>query len=253
MKTFALCVLAACFPQPPVASYTPPDPAAIQAQQRESTARSMGYPTRKTAADLDALIAQQTKDFKLAKKGLEGRLDSPSLLTIDGVKGTCYTVVLRLGDGAAWGVGAEAGLRFDFRSPTGPGSGGPGVRGPGAVVSVGCAEASGPIALTMAPMIGNDPIGSGRVSLELWSHVLTKQEAVALEADKQRQIEEQREFAAQEAAKKQQRLSSGCSKCEARYQGCLGAGRGDFACRDQYRSCAFEEAGPDYTSACPSP
>src|SRR5256885_2065509 len=196
-RTFALAlVLAGCFAMPTAPAYQPADPAATQAQARRSAARSMGEPTKKSPDELDATIQKQTKDFKPTKQHAEGRLESPERLTIKGVKGTCYTVVMRLGTGATWGVGAEAGLRFDFQSPTGPGSGGPGVVGPGAVASVGCAEADGPITLAMAPLIGADPIGSGSYTMDLYSHVLTRAEAAHLEADKQQQIEESRQFAA---------------------------------------------------------
>ncbi len=247
----ALTLLGACFAMPQPTPMVAQSPAVTQAQARHSAAMSMGEPTKKSPADLEAMIAQQTKEFHKTGRRGEGRLEAPAAFAIEGVKGTCYTIVMRLGDGAAWGVGAEAGLKFDFRAPTGPGSGGPGVAGPGAVASVGCAEADGTITLAMAPLIGADPIGSGPYSLEVWSHTLTRAEAAHLEADKQRQIEEQREFAAREAQKKHDRESTGCARCEARYQGCIGAGRSD--CRDQYSSCAFEEAGADYLSACPSP
>ena len=250
-KTIPLVLVAGCFAQLPTAP-SMPSQAQIEAQQKEATARSMGYPTHKSAADLETMIQQQTKDFRLAKKLPAQQL--PSLaLAIDGVKGTCYTFVMRLADGAAWGPGAEAGLRFDFQSAGGNGSGGPGVAGPGAVVSVGCAEVTGPIQLSAAPMIGHDPIGSGSVSIELWTHVLTKAEAAHLEADKQQQIEEARRFKEEEDAKQQARLQSGCNRCQARYQGCLGAGWSRGECQEKYRDCAFEEAGPEWMSACPSP
>jgi hypothetical protein len=250
------CAIAACFalPSAPVQPIAMQSPAATQAQARASVARSMGYPTRKSPDELEAMIQRQTKRFRPGKQG-EDLLDSPSPFAIEGVRGTCYTIVIRLGEGAAWDVGAEAGLRFDFRSPSGPGSGGPGVVGPGAIASVGCAEATGPIAMTMAPLAGNpaDPIGHGRFTYVVWSHVLTPAEAAHLEADKQQQIAEQRDFAAREAAKEHARVSSGCSKCEARYQGCLGAGRSASSCRSSWSSCAFEEAGPSWPSVCPNP
>jgi hypothetical protein len=251
-KVLPLILVAACVsPLPP----PPPrmaDPAEIEAQQREATARSMGYPTRKTAQDLEALAHQQTREFKLAKKLGDQRLESLAL-AIEGVRGTCYTLVMRLGEGAAWGRGAEAGLRFDYRSPGGNGSGGPGVAGPGAVVSVGCAEATGTIQLSAAPMIGHDAIGQGPIAIELWTHVLTKEEAAHLEADKRQQEEEAKQFAAQEKAKKDARVSGGCAKCEARYQGCLGAGGSNNQCAAAFRSCAFEAVGTDYVDSCPSP
>lgn len=244
--------LAACFAVPSPATAPGPNSAELQAQQKAAFAQSMGYPTRKTAEELEATIQRQTKDFK-RRRTSEARLEAFEPYVIEGVEGTCYTVVMRLRDGATWGPGAEAGLRFDFRSPTGNGSGGPGLIGPGAVASVGCAEASGPIALTMAPMIGQEPIGQGAVELELWSHKLTAEEAARLEADKQRQIREQREFAEREEAKRQQRATAGCAKCDGRYQGCIGAGRSRSVCRDEYGSCAFREVGADYLSACPNP
>lgn len=244
--------LAACFAVPSPAPAPAPNSAELQAQQKAAFAQSMGYPTKKTVEELEATIQRQTKDFKRRRTD-EARLEALAPYVIEGVEGTCYTVVIRLRDGATWGPGAEAGLRFDFRSPTGNGSGGPGVVGPGAVASVGCAEASGPIALTMAPMIGQEPIGQGPVELELWSHKLTAEEAARLEADKQRQIREQREFAEREEAKRQQRATTGCAKCDGRYQGCIGAGRSRSVCRDEYGSCAFREVGADYLSACPNP
>jgi len=244
-------LLAACVPMASPAAT--PSPAAIQQQQREAFAQSMGHPTTKSPEELERVIQQQTHDFHRTGHHGEVQLAGPAPLTIAGVQGTCYTLVMRLAPGAAWGVGAEAGLRFDFHAPARQGSGGPGVTGPGAVVSVGCAEASGPITLTMAPLIGQDPIGQGTLAYELWSHKLTRAEAAHLEADKQRQIQEQREFAAREAAKRQQRATTGCAACDGRYQGCIGAGRSRSVCSDEYGRCAFEHVGPDYLSACPRP
>ncbi len=246
-----LVVLAACFPAAQSPGFVSPGDAQLTA--RASAARTLGYPTRKSADELAAMIAQQTKDFSRTAQRSDGQLEAPTPLVIDGEKGTCYTVVMRLGEGAAWGDAAEAGLRFDFSSPTGPGSGGPGVAGPGAVASVGCAEASGPITLTMAPMFGTGTIGHGPFSLEVWRHVLTGAEARHLDEDKQRQIREQQEFAARERAQREARANRGCSKCDARYQGCIGAGRDHDTCGSEYRSCAFEEVGADYGSACPFP
>ena len=251
--SITLPFLAACFSIPSPAPA--PNTAEVQAQQRAMAAQSMGHPTKKTAQELEAVIQQQTKDFKRTGKKDTARLEAFAPYMIEGVKDTCYTIVMRLGEGATWGPGAEAGLRFDFRSPTGNGSGGPGLTGPGAVVSVGCADASGPIALTMAPLIAGttDPIGQGPIELELWSHKLTREERANLDADKERQIREQQEFARQEEAKRQHRAAVGCGKCDGRYQGCIGAGRSRHSCSEEYRSCAFREVGADYGSACPFP
>src|SRR5512146_2520654 len=119
MKSLALLplVLGACFALAPTpAAYHPPDPAVQQQQQREAFARSAGYPTNHSAADLQALIDQQTHTYHPMGRRGTGELTAPEPVTIDGVKGTCYKVVMRLADGAAWDRGAEAGLRFDFTS-----------------------------------------------------------------------------------------------------------------------------------------
>lgn len=103
-SVFALVLLAACFPvaqAPPTVQPVAPGDAQLAA--RASVARSMGYPTRKTADDLAQMIAKQTKDFARAPQRADGRLEAPAPFVIEGVKGTCYTVVMRLGAGASWG------------------------------------------------------------------------------------------------------------------------------------------------------
>jgi hypothetical protein len=249
---FAAALLAACVPtvQPPqVAS-----PAAIQDQQREAFARGQGYPTKKTAQELEAAVQRQTTGFhRVAEVAAAGKLEAPAPVVIQGAKDTCYTVVLRLAPGANWGIGAEAGLRLAFRSPTGAGEAGPGLIGPGVVAAVGCAEADGPITLTVAPMIGADPIGLGGYASELWSRTMTPEEARHLRADKEQQIEEQRAAAARDEAQKRDRQSAGCAKCNMRYQGCLGARRAEPSCHEDFRQCAFEQVGPDYLAVCAHP
>ena len=102
-----LVVVAACIPvAQPSALARPGD---TQLAARQSAARSLGYPTRKSADELAAMIAQQTKDFTLTAQHAEGRLEAPAPLVIDGTQGTCYTIVMRLGAGATWGDAAEAG------------------------------------------------------------------------------------------------------------------------------------------------
>jgi hypothetical protein len=256
MKSLALSclVLGACFAMtPPPSAYQPPDQAAIRDQQRAAFAKSAGYPTNHSAADLQAMIDEQIRTYRPTGRRGTGQLEAPRPVTIDGVHGTCYKVVIRLGAGATWDRGAEAGLRFDFTSPSGNGSGGPGVRGPGAVASVGCAEATGPITLTMAPLVGDDPIGHGTYAYELYKKKLTPKEQAELAADQERQIREQEEFARAEREKRQNRAIAGCSKCDGRYQGCIGAGRSESTCRQQYSTCTFEEVGADAGSACPFP
>jgi hypothetical protein len=240
-----------CFPVVPTAPMMA-SPGQIQAQQKAAIAQSMGYPTRKSPAELAAAIAQQTQGFRRLDAGsASGELERAAPYQIAADRNTCYTVVLRLADGAAWGEGAEAGLRFDFHGPSGQGTGGPGVIGPGAVASVGCTTATGPVTLTMAPMVGNDPLGHGRYSIELWSHRQSDREAANQAADQRRQADEQHAFAERERAKEAEHTQAGCAACRARFQGCLGAGRSRSSCESDYRSCAFEKAGPRWGASCP--
>lgn len=214
----------ACLTLPPAAApgYAPPDPA----QQRAAYARSMGYPTKKSPAELDRAIAEHTEGFTATGHSRQTRLEAPQPFVFEGVSGTCYTVVMRLGEGAAWGPGAEAGLELAFRRPETAGSAGPGVVGPGAVASVGCAETDGPITLTMAPMIGRDPIGQGPIRMALYSHELTRAERRRLEQEKQRQLAEQRALAAREAEREDEARREREAEARREREAAFAGGRG---------------------------
>jgi hypothetical protein len=254
----ALCsalLFSACVPvAPQPVAYAPP--ANLGEQQREAYAKNAGYPTKKSKEEFEAQVARFTKEHRLVKKS-EGQLGTGPVITIDAAADTCYTIVIRLREGAAWGKGAEPGVRFDFTSARWPngGSAGPGLIGPGAIAGVGCMNGKGPLTISMnhfAQIFANEPIGSGAYDLELWSKKLTAEEKQHLIEDEQRQIAEAEAFKREEDAKKQRRLASGCAKCDARYQGCVGAGRSEYSCQQEYRSCAFVNAGPDYVSVCPN-
>lgn len=199
-----ILLVSGCIPMVQPAAYQPADPAAVKEQQRQGMAQSMGYPTKKTEADLQKTIAEQTAKYK--KSGRTGTmlLQSPEPFTFDGVEGTCYTVVFRLEGDAKWDIAGDY-TKFDFQRPDTRGSGGPGVVGPGAVASVGCAKATGPISLSIASMVEGDRIGFGSAKLELYSRVLTRAEKKAMEEDERRQIAEQQEFARQEREREERR------------------------------------------------
>ena len=197
-------ILGACIPLGQPAAYQPPDPAAVKAQQRAGLAQSMGYPSKKSPQQLEQTIETQTAKFHRAGHIRVTQLQAPEPFVFDGVDGTCYTIVMRLQDGATWGPAGDY-MKFDFQRADTAGSGGPRVVGPGAVASVGCAKASGPITLTMASMVEGDPLGTGPIEMELYSHVLTRAERQRLDEDERRQIEEQREFARQEAERQARR------------------------------------------------
>jgi hypothetical protein len=244
MRLVLLCGFAAagCFPMlvPPAATVAV---APNGDTQREAFARSAGYPTRKTAADLQALIDQQLSTYKPAGRSGAGSLQTPGSFTIDGERHTCYKVVMHLADGAAWGAGAEAGLKFQFAGATGNGMGGPGVRGPGAVASLGCADAAGTITMTMSPLFGSDPIGAGDYKLEVYSHQLREKEwADKRAAEQAEEARQQREIDEQRAADRDKAIA-GCQRCDARYQGCIGAGNDYGTCQSRFSTCEFEEVG----------
>lgn len=199
-----LLLATGCFQMMRPAAYQPADPAAVKEQQRQGLAQSLGYPTRKTGADLEQAIAAQTAKYKRVKQSGTLQLQAPSPFTFDGVDGTCYTVVLRLAADAKWDIAGDY-TKFDFQRPDTAGSGGPGVIGPGAIASVGCAKASGPITLTMASMIDGDRIGFGDAKVELYARVLTRAEKKAMEEDERRQIAEQQEFARREREREEAR------------------------------------------------
>jgi hypothetical protein len=248
MRVLPVLFLAACFP---MVAAPPTAVAPGGASQREAFARSAGYPTRHTAADLQALIDQQLVNYAPVGRTGDGSLQAPGAFTFDGERHTCYQVVMHLADGAAWGQGAEAGLKFSFAGATGNGMGGPGVRGPGAVVAVGCSEAPGAVTLTMAPLFGADPIGSGPYKLEVFGKKLSEQawadKRVAEKAEEDRMAREQAEDHAREQAK----VDAGCNRCDGRYQGCIGAGRDHASCQSEFTTCEFEQVGGGAT--CPRP
>jgi len=79
-------------------------------------AQSMGYPTRKSAGELEG-------NDRGADEGLQGngttaemQLEAPQPFTFDGARGVCYTVVMHLGDGAAWGPRRRGRPQVRFQS-----------------------------------------------------------------------------------------------------------------------------------------
>ncbi|MFN0252971.1 MAG: hypothetical protein ACKV2T_39215 [Kofleriaceae bacterium] len=195
---------AGCLQMMQPAAYQPADPAAVKERQRQGLAQSLGYPTKKTEADFDRTVTEQTAKFKRSGRSGQMLLQSPEPFTFDGKEGTCYTVVMRLEGDAKWDIAGDY-TKFDFQRPEITGSGGPGVVGPGAVASVGCAKTNGPITLTMASMVEGDRIGFGAAKLELYARVLTRAEKKAMEEDERRQIAEQQEFARQEREREERR------------------------------------------------
>src|SRR5262245_45482604 len=65
-----------------------PDPMAIQEAQRAAFARGAGYPTQKSPEALEQAIARATHDFQPAGDPIQGRLEAPGPLTVQGTRGS---------------------------------------------------------------------------------------------------------------------------------------------------------------------
>ncbi len=248
--TWAGCFEAYSAPPAPPPTYQPVDPTA-------AFAASMGYPTRHTPEELEAFLAKQLTGYRPDGQLLSASLDSPVRVPVALKRGRCYFMVMRLAPGAAYSARAQAGLRFDYHPRSGGPqvSGGPGVHGPGGAGSAGCPQQSDVYDFVLRTMVGASEVGlgTGPITLQLYSKPISRGQLDALKADEERQIEESRQFRAQEEARRAERARAGCAKCDARYQGCRGAGRTVHACQSLFRSCAFQEVGASWPSACRTP
>lgn len=251
----AVLLLSGCFGAlvPPVPTYSPPS----AADQNEAFAKSMGYPTQHSEEELQAFLDKNLEGYQKEGKPIEGTLDAPSHVPLELKRGKCYFIVLRLGEGAKYSDKARAGYRFDFE-PKGGGSqisGGPGIHGPGGAGSAGCPQQNGAYNFILRTMVGasESDLGSGPITLQLYSKPISEKQLANLKADEERQIAESERFKAEQEAKENERARTGCSTCDARYQGCRGAGRSPSSCQSDYRSCAFEQVGPSWMSKCHMP
>ncbi len=232
-------------------------------EHRAAMAETFGHPTRKSARELQAMIERFTKDYSLVKTST-GRLDEARAITFEAVRNTCYTFVLRLGQGARWGAAAEAGVEVMFHSQNGKSSSGPGLIGPGIVAGT-CADEDGAHTMTIE---GNyeeaaDALGHGQVITELWSRTLTGADLERRRLAREREDAERAQFAEQQRITREQaqlrreqehqRDSAVCEKCNARYQGCIGAGGSSRSCESQFRSCTLENAGASQLAPCRKP
>lgn len=238
---------------PTAPTYNPPS----EAQQSEAFASSMGHPTKHSPEELEAFLAKHLEGYKPEGKPMDETLDDGVRVPVELKRGKCYYMVLKLGEGATYSDKARAGYRFDY-DPKGAGtniSGGPGIHGPGGAGSAGCPQANGAYEFVLRNIVGatESGLGSGPITLQLYSKPVSEKELAALKADTDRQIAESERFRQEEEAKQAQRASAGCAACEGRYQGCRGAGRTVSSCQSDFRSCAFERVGSSWPSACRMP
>jgi hypothetical protein len=126
-------------------------------------ARSMGYPTRHSAAELKAFLDKNLAGYRKEPNQFRGQLESyrPSRVSLQ--RGRCYMMVLRLVQSAQLAKVAEGGLNFIYE-PTDGGmkiSGGPGVHGPGGLGSGGCPQAPSTYDFWLEPTSAA-PVRAGR-------------------------------------------------------------------------------------------
>ena len=231
-------------------TYTAPDTS-------EAFASSMGYPTKHTAEELEAFLDKNLEGYKPEGKSIDGKLDEGVRVPVELSRGKCYFMVLRLGEGAAYSKKAQAGYRFDYE-PKGGGSqisGGPGIHGPGGAGSAGCPQSNGSYDFVLRNVVGatEEDLGTGPITLQMYSKPVSEKQLANLKADEERQIDESNKFRAEQEAKDAERARTGCAKCDGRYQGCRGAGRSVTSCQSDYRSCAFQEVGASWPSNCRMP
>jgi hypothetical protein len=256
LVALAFLACGGCFPMV-AAAPLPPAPVYQPVDTSQAFAASMGYPTRHTAEELEAFLAQHLAGYRPEGQVLGATLEGPVRVPVRLKRGRCYFMVLRLAAGAAYSGKAQAGFRFDFEPRNGGAqiTGGPGVHGPGGAGSAGCPQRTADYDFVLRTVVGASEadLGTGPITLQLYAKPISAAQLANLKADEERQIEEARRFRAEQQAREAARAQAGCAKCDARYQGCRGAGRSVSACQSAFRSCAFEEVGASWPSRCRTP
>ena len=175
----------------------------------------------RTAADLDAAVAQMTaKGYQPQGELLSGRLEAFQPLEFAVQRGRCYLVVLRLQQGAQFSEHARRGVGFIFDVGGRAVHGGPGIRGPGGVGSAGCPPRSSAARFDLQAIWGSamdksriHELGSGPYTLQLHTRPIQESELTARAADRQRQIAESRAF-------QQRRAAQVCRRCVRQREEC---------------------------------
>lgn len=244
-----VCLLSACslFPQPidPVVAQADAQ-AATQSAMIDANAEAFSHPD----AERDRFIAEWTEGYEPVGEPIESDLSSIAPFALRMERGQCYTMVFRLSSEASFSEQARSGISFVYERTTGATvNGGPGIHGAGGVGSGGCPLSDSDATFFVRTMIPSDApdLGRGPVTLQLMTKPISEDELAALEQDRERQIEEQRAFAAEQDRKKAERAASGCRKCHEEYVECLALTDNKADCAQDRNSCAFREAGlPSY-------
>jgi hypothetical protein len=240
------------------------NPYAAQAKQAQLNMATYHDPRfDKSSADLDALVAEQTKDYTPDGLPQAGKLEAFRPHPMPLKRGKCYTIVLRLDPGATFSDHAKKGISFLYTGVDGfhGVNGGPGIVGPGGVGSAGCPQADAESArFELQAYFGSamdksrvHELGTGGYTLQLYSKPISDERLTAIKADMNRQVQEQREFAAQERAREDMRALRGCAICERKFNNCIAdwrRGASRSMCESDFRSCTFHEAGIQGSRQC---
>jgi hypothetical protein len=206
--------------------------------------------------DLDTFVATETAGFVKEGALVSGRLDGFMPVPVTLQRGRCYRMVVRLEPGATFSEHARRGVAFVYHNGDRGMEvhGGPGIHGPmGGVASAGCPQQTAQAQFDIVANWGSamdksrvHDLGSGGVTMQLYSKPIDSGGLARLQADENRQIAEAEAFKREEERKKRLRVSRGCNECNQRYVECIAdwrRGASRATCERERDSCAFTEAG----------
>jgi hypothetical protein len=243
-------VLAAC------SLFQRQDPQAAQAnamaQSQAAFANANAAQFAHTPAERDAFIAEHTSAYEPAGEPIAGKLESFATVPVKLERGKCYMMVFKLDPAAKFSEHAKAGVGFVYHTTTGVEiNGGPGIHGPGGLGSGGCPLESSDAQFDVQAYFGSamdktriHELGTGAYTLQLMTKTITEEELAALEADRQRQLEESERF-------RQEQTAKACNVCRDEYLECLAEGGEKFSCQGRRDSCVSRHyGGHSYSSSC---
>ena len=232
-------------------TYAPPRTTMAQAQPAYHD-RAFDAP----AGDLERFVATETTGFTKEGAPLESRLKGFQPVPVTLQRGRCYRMVVRLAPDASFNEHARRGVAFVYHNGDRGMEvhGGPGIHGPmGGVASAGCPQQTAHAVFDITANWGSamdksrvHDLGSGGVTMQLYSKPIDNGGLARLQADENRQIAESEAFKREEERKKRDRVVRGCSECNQRYVECIAdwrRGASRATCERERDSCAFTEAG----------
>jgi hypothetical protein len=219
---------------------------------------TQGDASAHTPAEMETYIGRFTGGYtQMDGEGDEGKLDALGTFDVPLEAGKCYAVVIRLAPGAEWSGDAKGGVgfafdpleKFEFVDPAIVGQG---IVGPGGGNRLGCPTETGTYEFRMGSYAdainqsnSSESLGAGGYTMEFWSRPVSAEEVETYRAEVKRAQEEYQAKLDAEAREKSAKQAEGCGKCGAQFQGCIGAGRDENTCMENWRSCRFQAVGAD--------